>query len=744
MAKILKSKSAIEKQFFVIDSRKLEEVESRFYGYCYDGDKIYSDHEDVDLSSLKPDAQGAFISVNKVDGKIIIQQDYIGCYGLYIFRKDDYFALSNSFLMLVDYLKDEFALTFNEDYANAFFAFGLVSYAVEETMVREISLLLRNKKVVIDIKSCSLSLEDIDYQEETVQLDSPEGVSLVDAWHSKWTGLIRRLKGKTNNIVVDLSGGFDSRITLMLFLTAGIDMSEITINSSDDGLSVHGDDYRIASAIASQFDFSLNKSTLHGNTSPFSAAEKIDLSFFTKLCFHKEMYFPYGYRNETVYHFTGAGGETLRNYNDMSPADFITKELYATKKYNALEDCLSRSMRKVIENSYLSIKGMSGMPSVANRETVMRLYQESRTRNHYGKAMVEGYFGNTIQFSPTMDPMLHKIKKPPEEIGRCLFAFIFKRYCEKLLDFDVEGNRSFGEATVRYAESLNTKYPLQEMQDRPLMHMEAEIAEEENIVSEELGVNVQRHSNDTPQDVLLQLFHSEDFHAYFRHHFSEEIYQKAKEFADKEKFHPLRHVYSVIAAARILMCCKSIRGWQVPSSYAGLASLLGNYKTESQEETPRDEQMATLLKRFSTARIDIKNKGSEGNDLCITTSDKLASISNPNWFCSEGRGYILESDAKHIKLRLEGIGDGTLTIMLRGIDYRDAGGKRMPFFVDYRYFSVNEQVVFDSIHTVHHDKPYRYTREIKNGEFVDVEIGWEIHAYSKDEMIRFMYWDVFV
>ena len=53
-----------------------------------------------------PEPQGAYIMIKKNEEEIRISQDYFGSFGLYLYenKNKDYFALSNSFLLLEEYL----------------------------------------------------------------------------------------------------------------------------------------------------------------------------------------------------------------------------------------------------------------------------------------------------------------------------------------------------------------------------------------------------------------------------------------------------------------------------------------------------------------------------------------------------------------------------------------------------------------------------------------------------------------
>ena len=94
----------IDRQFFVISSDRLDEVKSYIYGFSVQDDGI------VDYSNFTPEllkglrGNGGYVSVEVDCDLITIRQDAIGCFGLYLYQEEGYFALSNSFYELYCFL----------------------------------------------------------------------------------------------------------------------------------------------------------------------------------------------------------------------------------------------------------------------------------------------------------------------------------------------------------------------------------------------------------------------------------------------------------------------------------------------------------------------------------------------------------------------------------------------------------------------------------------------------------------
>ena len=82
-------------------------------------------------------------------------------------------------------------------------------------------------KIQIIISNNTINYQLRDYKENSIKLDSEEGFNVLDKWFYKWTALFRNIKLHTNNISVDLSGGFDSRVIFMLMAESGINLNDI-------------------------------------------------------------------------------------------------------------------------------------------------------------------------------------------------------------------------------------------------------------------------------------------------------------------------------------------------------------------------------------------------------------------------------------------------------------------------------------------------------------------------------------
>ena len=108
--------SFINDCFFVIDSENYATVTTKLYGYCVanEASQVFDEQMQTSeiINNINPEnySDGAYVLVQNFQDEIKISQDFNGGYGLYLYKKDDFFALSSSdiadciFLLPVDTL----------------------------------------------------------------------------------------------------------------------------------------------------------------------------------------------------------------------------------------------------------------------------------------------------------------------------------------------------------------------------------------------------------------------------------------------------------------------------------------------------------------------------------------------------------------------------------------------------------------------------------------------------------------
>ena len=135
-----------------------------------------------------------------------------------------------------------------------------------------------------------------------------------------------------------------------------------------------------------------------------------------------------------------------------------------------------------------------------------------------------------------------------------------------------------------------------------------------------------------------------------------------------------------------------------------------------------------------TARIDIKNYGTEENNITVIShNDTAARFQTPDWIKNaQGAGLVIHSVKGLLSTEIKCIGDGDLKIFLRGRACQDKEGKRVPEWVDYTYLEVDGTCIFDKSRLVWHDRPFSYSMQVRDGQVVRIHVEWR-EAYDSLE-----------
>lgn len=714
------SSNFLNENFFIIDSNNIDHLYSKIYGFIITDTGIFNNSNFKQYNNIQLDSSGVYIIITRKKNSIEIYQDFNGSFGLHLYRNKEYFAISNSFLYLFDYLKNKVELTFNRDYANHLIATDLAALSYNETMINEIQLLPRDEIIKINLTNKSLEFEKIDYKENSLFIDSEEGLNVIDNWFFHWTQIIKAIK---NNMIVDLSGGFDSRLAFMLVLKSGVDVKNINIRSINDKLHCHNEDFEIANQIANKFNFTINKTDLLQNKSINLSFEEIINSYlYNKLIYHKQVYYPYTKFNHILYHITGGSGESLRAHWDITPLDFIKHEITRIEKNYTkyTSEKLIKSITKIVNNAFNIVQNKYNITDINSTDITTNFYNETRNRHHFGKSYVESYFANIYKLSPLTDPNLHKLKTYSSKCSdkNLLIALIFSRYCKELLDFKFEGGRFINKETINYANFINSQIP-------PSHHL---VFDSLNNITLPINTNdVDAHSENhnyskDPNVFFKNIFNSKKFYKIITSYFDEEIYFVASNYLKNNNFFPLQKCYPLFAIVIILQNLNAIKYTKNISHFKNLCNFTSSpvYKSNN--------KIIDCIKYFITARIDIQLISKNAN-FNIESYDNYI-IEEPKWMQQEGKGCLIHSNALAINFKILFHSDGILKIYLRGEDVR-INGCKITYWIDYKKFTYNNDIVFDSITSVWHDRPFIFTKFVKKNETAHCFIEWLPHLDTR-------------
>ena len=514
------------------------------YGFSISKEGILTDNYYKKIGHYdSPDSQGAYVMVKKDGNEIKIFQDFYGSYGLYFYRNDntEYFAISNSFLLLEEYLINREHLSFNKDFADSFVTSKLCIPSIYETMIKEITTLPSNTIISINISKREYKLYFIDYKENTVPLESEEGLKIIDKWVDKWGFIFRSLQKKTKNFSFDLSGGYDTRTILSILISSGIDINKIIIHTAKDNKNPdHEEDYKIANNISSFFGFKLNDNNLDKENTTWSTENSLFCSMYSKLGFHKEFYLKTVFYKKPRLVFTGYGGENIRGYPGYPYKKYLERLSFQGKQIKGYENIFYNSTMRLCKRSIDILKKEKNYNN--DYELSSALYSKGRTRYHYGKAAVEGFISNIYLIQPLIDADIKKIKfEINGKLPHDLIAFIYLRFAHDLIYFPIQGNRTLNKKSIKKAEKLNN-------QIKPYM-----IKKDFNknfFIDDIRKSPVPNSNNNKNANVFLnKLFHSSQFVQIINKVYNNNIYTWAMEQSKNTNFFPLRHGYGLLAIA---------------------------------------------------------------------------------------------------------------------------------------------------------------------------------------------------
>ena len=445
---------------FVFDSEHPEEIQTRLYGFYTTAEGLFTEPPAGQGIS---DATGAWVLVRREGDRIQITQDTIGCFGLFLYREGSYWALSNSFNHLLDYLKESRSLSLNKDYATAFLAQSVCVSVYGQTIINEIAWLDRRAVLVIDTATSKLAIEHRTLDERSIPIDTEEGLRVLDAWHDKWTAFMRRTASSwPGAIKVDVSGGFDTRMALAPILSAGLRLDDIWFYSHPH----REEDYQIAKLMADEFGFVLNATKSWANLQDYPPVEDYQERTLDAIYFEKEIYAKLSKTPTPTVVLSGFGGEMLRDYGGHDKSALVSRELYRLKNAGSLyrSAALRQSMKSILIRSCNAIGAMleqtDGRQGKGMGLNGLQFYAETRNRSHFGMSIARDCLSYSYRPALLLDPLLLKLRLPASGAHPLLIAaLIFMRYHDNLASFPFEGGRNIPEETLALARELNERFP---------------------------------------------------------------------------------------------------------------------------------------------------------------------------------------------------------------------------------------------------------------------------------------------
>lgn len=435
--------SFAKSNFFVVSrDDDLSKVQSKIYGF-----QIHHGVDDV----------GHFVKISASKEWINVSVDPYGMGILFLYQDDDYWAVSNSFYLLSEYVvRLNKKLTVNKDYLNLFAkvnAITTVSYS--ETLFNEITVVPSNRELRIFKQTKGLTYKNYKEKDHFL-MGSEASLDFIDKWANKWISIIRGLANSGNQINVQLSGGFDSRLVLAIVLASGIDLNTVNVESSKS----MPEDLSIAEDIAKFYGFQVNNGILDNyRNSRISKESQYMMNLYYRGGVHKEFLPPTHYKFYDKPLFILAGYGNMRGWFNDTPERYISY-LHRTK-YIEKEDIaksLDRIITKTVDDVYKRMN--CGIPK--GEKFMNFVYNYTRGRYNYGSSVMASATVNQFILSPILElACVNPISKELGEDFNLLFAYIYQRFAPDLLKFKFNNGRSISKETVEVAKRLNEIKPFE-------------------------------------------------------------------------------------------------------------------------------------------------------------------------------------------------------------------------------------------------------------------------------------------
>lgn len=441
----------IDENYFFIDSNNFLMTKSKVYGFALTEQYLYHNYiiNDISRCNIVPKKDyGAYIVIKNDTDRINIYQDNIGCFGIYLYRQNGYWALSNSLWLMQEKLGEK-ELHLDIDYLVDFVCNRTRGWLDEKTPFQEILLLPADTWISINKRTGQLEFETKLWSEyRSIPLTDINAINdIVNRWINKWEGLIRFLYENNFPISVELSGGFDSRIVFALFVHSGIPLNYISVLSSE----IKKEDFVIVKQISQAFNFELNKNIICKSTKCNSELT-LDLYKNCNFCISKD-YNPFytEINDELAFHFGGQGGELLRGYY-MSIDELLDRYIYTKEKWSLPYDFYG----KVFTEASVYTQKKYGIAKVASQETVLRMYKIGHMRHHFGKTMAGTSITRNIRLAPLFDPLLLSIDNTASGTltPDTLYVVLLRKLCQKLLNFPFDRYRHFSKEALKFGNNF--------------------------------------------------------------------------------------------------------------------------------------------------------------------------------------------------------------------------------------------------------------------------------------------------
>ena len=215
----------MENKYWIVDTNNLSIVKDLFIGYTVSEDGTF-------YFNKKPkilDGTGSYTCIESFPDKIKISQDFLGTQGIYHYQNENRSIFSNGFEKIVDYILDlKLPLSLDKNFCVQYIFSNEEPININDTMINEIKRIGNDYFIEINLEG-KVNIIEIDYEVNTLKADSKETIEILDKWYIKWCNVFRNIAKFHSPFLLDLSGGFDSRMCFGILLNSNINKNNVII-----------------------------------------------------------------------------------------------------------------------------------------------------------------------------------------------------------------------------------------------------------------------------------------------------------------------------------------------------------------------------------------------------------------------------------------------------------------------------------------------------------------------------------
>ena len=450
---------------FVITSRNCYEFDKKLFGYAIYRNEIYLSWRETLLDVKDWDlVQGEYVALYKEDEVLHLRRDNMGLIRLYFFSKDGYWAISNSFWGLCEQIKEEFELTLNLGYAEALMAHSMTAFVPFKSLSNEIKVLSIFDEVEINLETHNIQIANKFKLGQKLNLDSELAFEEIDKWISYWGSLAKSIEMSGYNFEIDLSGGYDSRVSYAIAKAANVDFSKpnvlvYSVKPEEKGAQNHfSGDYEIAEKIANMHNIKVTSSLEKFGGEKISTKDRYTLYQDTISDCMNEIFDRDIYYTQSLIKWGGYLGETVRGYESNYWKRGLIHRCCINDGvfHNAVP--MKTALQAVLEAS-IEVQEIVGTNENDSREIALQYTIECLDGAFFGKQIQQYQRLNILCMSPFMDISLRKINVEKNYRPDILFAVILARICPELLEVPYSSEAGFTKKEIEYVLKLNEKYP---------------------------------------------------------------------------------------------------------------------------------------------------------------------------------------------------------------------------------------------------------------------------------------------